>query len=356
VIAEALADYAKGTARRFAVDRAQTVGASECGQCARKTYWIKNEGDPKYGAERDPDYVDRWGARTRGSVFEDHFFVPALRAKYGDNLLLAGAQQRTFVAEFLSATPDGMLINQPCDALAHLGVPDIGEDGCFVIECKTADPRSPLEKARSENVFQAQVQLGLIREQTEHRPQYAVIIYADASFWNEIREFVVTFDEKVFANAKVRARQIMTALSADELLPEGWIAGGRECQWCPFTKACGRQRSDVPRPTDIPPDPQFLAEIADLGRAVKEQEAASEAADARLREMQHDLKARLRAKHINKIAGHGIAVTWSPVKGRVSWDSKGIREAAAAAGVDLSKYEVVGEQTDRLVIRVTAAP
>jgi hypothetical protein len=356
MIAEALADYAKATARTFTADRAQTVGASECGQCARKIFWIKNEGDPKDGTERDLDYLDTWGARTRGSVFETHFWEPALRAKYGDNLLLAGAQQRTLVSAFLSATPDGLLINQPRDALAALGVPDLGEDGCFVIECKTADPRSSLEKARSENVFQAQVQLGLIREQTEHGPQYALISYTDASFWNEIREFVVTFDEQVFANAKARARQIMAARSADELPPEGWIAGGRECQWCPFTKACGRQRSDVPRPTDIPPDPQFVAEIVDLVRAVKEQEAASEAADARLRELQHEIKERLRAKRINKIDGHGIAVTWSPVKGRASWDAKGIREAAAAAGVDLSKFETVGESTDRLVIRVTEKP
>ena len=192
MIAEALEARANATARTFTADRGQTVGASECGQCARKTYWIKNEGDPKHGAERDPDHVDSWGARTRGSVFETHFWEPALRDKYGDNLLLAGAQQRTFVAEFLSATPDGLLINQPRDALAELGVPDIGEDCSFVVECKTADPRSLLEKAKSENVFQAQLQLGLIREQTDHRPQYAVISYTDASFWNEIREFVVT--------------------------------------------------------------------------------------------------------------------------------------------------------------------
>jgi hypothetical protein len=355
MIANALADYAKATARVFAVDRSQTVGASECGQCARKTYWIKNESDPKHGAARDSDYVDSWGARTRGTVFESHFWEPALRAKYGDNLLLAGAQQRTFVAEFLSATPDALLINQPRAALAHLGVPDIGEDGSFVVECKTADPRSSLEKAKSENVFQAQVQLGLIREQTERRPVYALISYTDASFWNEIREFVVTFDEQIFTNAKARARRIMTALSAEELPPEGWIAGGRECRWCPFTKACGRQRGDVPA-RQAEPDPQFVAEIVDLARAIKAQEAISEAADARLRELQHELKERLRAKRISRVAGHGIAVTWSPVKGRPSWDAKGIREAAAAAGVDLRKYETVGEPTDRLVIRVAEKP
>jgi hypothetical protein len=40
------------------------------------------------------------------------------------------------------------------------------------------------------------------------------------------------------------------------------------------------------------------------------------------------------------------------VRGRPAFDDKGIREAAAKAGVDLAEYETVGEPTDRLVIRV----
>ena len=72
MIAEALAAYADATARIFE-GREHTVGASEVGQCARKLFWIKNEGDPLYAAPRDADYVDRWGARVRGSIFEQHF-------------------------------------------------------------------------------------------------------------------------------------------------------------------------------------------------------------------------------------------------------------------------------------------
>jgi hypothetical protein len=60
----------------------------------------------------------------------------------------------------------------------------------------------------------------------------------------------------------------------------------------------------------------------------------------------------MRAKGINRIAGNGVSVTWSSVKGRQSFDHKGIREAAAAAGVDLAQYETVGQPTDRLLIRI----
>jgi hypothetical protein len=125
MIAEALAAYAKTTARQF-TDRENTVGASEIGQCARKVFFGKNAGDRVYGAVSDEDYTDPWGAALRGRLFEDHFWVPALRARHGDKLLFAGAQQRTLISGFLSATPDGLLIDQPRDALAALGITDIG--------------------------------------------------------------------------------------------------------------------------------------------------------------------------------------------------------------------------------------
>jgi hypothetical protein len=353
MISEALNSYAATSARVFE-DRMQTVGASECGQCARKIYWLKNESDPVYGAARDPDYVDNWGARTRGTIFETHFWEPALRARFGDDLLFAGTAQMTFTSEFLSATPDGLLVNQPRDALAALGVSDIGEDGSLVVECKTADPRSSPEKAKGENVFQAIVQLGLIRELTKYRPEYALISYVDASFWNEIREIPVRFDEQIFANAKARARRILTALSAEELPPEGWIAGGRECKFCPFTRACGPKRTDVPTRAGPEADPQFVAEIADLAREAKRHEAEGDAASERLRRVQHEIRERLRSRGLNRITGDGVAVTWSGVKGRQSFDMKAIREAAAAAGIDVEQFSTVGEPTDRLLIRITA--
>src|SRR6516225_8847911 len=135
MIAEALAHYAKTTARVFA-HREQTVGASEIGQCARKTFFVKNARDRICGVAADADYTNSYGAALRGRLFEDHFWVPALRARYGNKLLYAGAHQRTFTSEFLSATPDGLLIKQPRNVLAaNFGIPDIG-NGSLVVEAK----------------------------------------------------------------------------------------------------------------------------------------------------------------------------------------------------------------------------
>jgi hypothetical protein len=289
----------------------------------------------------------------RGRLFEDHFWAPALRACYGAKLRYAGDDQRTLVSGFLSATPDGLLVDQPRDTLAAFGVDDIGGDRSLVVECKTIDPRVKLDEARPEHVFQAIVQLGLFRELTPHRPQWALISYTNASFLDDSVEFPVRFDATVFENAKRRAAAIVTAQKPDELKPEGYIAGGKECEFCPFTKACGVIRHSLPtQPIAEPADPQFVAEIADLAREAKRRRTIAETAITSQREIEHDIRERLRAKALRRVEGDGVTVTWSAVKGRPSYDIKGIREAAAKAGVELAQYETVGEATDRLVIRV----
>jgi hypothetical protein len=352
MIAEALAAYAAETTRLFE-GRSNTIGASEIGQCARKTFFTKNESDWLIGAARDADHEDSWGAALRGRTFEDIVWVPALRRRFGDRLLFAGADQRTFASGYLSATPDGLLVDMAADILTPLGIPDIGDS--LVVECKTVDPRTKLDEARPEHAYQAIVQMGLFRKLTPHRPDYALISYTDASFWNEITEFPVKFDSVIFASAEARATLIQTAQSPEEIAPEGWITGGGECRYCPFTSACGRMRHAVPTAAaSEQPDPQFVAEIADLARTAKQQRRDAEAGTVRLREIEHEIRERLRSRGLRRVVGDGVSVTWSPVKGRPSYDMPAIREAAEKAGIDLSQFATVGDPTDRLTVTIRA--
>jgi hypothetical protein len=350
MISDALAAYAN-SARDSDRRRASTVGGSEIGQCARKIFYVKNADDPIYAIRRDADYVDGWGAQVRGATFEQSFWVPALRAKYGDRLKFAGDAQRSFESGFLSATPDALLTGTPANILAELGVPNIESD-CLLLEAKTVDPRVKLDGPKPEHRFQVIVQLGLVRETTHFAPTYAVISYADASFWSEITEFVVKFDPDVYATAKRRAAKVMTAHDASELPPEGWIAGGHECKYCPFATACGIARHAMPKQSAAAVDPQFLAETRDLAREAKQRQADAENATAKLRTTQNEIRERLRAKGLRRVAGDDFSIVWSPVKGRQSFDVKALKAAAIAAGVDVNQFETIGEPTDRLDVRV----
>jgi hypothetical protein len=247
IIAAALAVYACTMERAFEA-RSQTIGASEIGRCARQLYYAKNEGDPARGARRNPDHADQWrGAAARGTIFERHFWGPALHAAYGDRLLFAGEQQQTFVQGFLSATPDGLLVGLADDALAYLGVASLGGDRSILLECKSVHPNTRLAEPKLAHAYQLQVGLGLIRARTTHRPEFALLSYTNASDWADTREFAIERDAAVFAVARARALKILTATFAEALPPEGQTAGGKECGWCPFSHAClGAPRPSIP--------------------------------------------------------------------------------------------------------------
>jgi hypothetical protein len=338
VILTAMKEYVPTLAKVWKHDRTKTIGASEIGLCERRV-WASKKDIP-----HDVDHEETWGARMRGTMMEDYFWYPALKLKYGKDLVLAGPDQKTFQDGKLSATPDGILINQRLDILKKdHGIKSI-KSKHLVVEAKSIDPRVNLSSAKHENEFQTQVQMGLIRKLTPYKPFFALISYTDASFWNEISEYPIEFNPAVFKGAEGRAAKILATDRMEDMKPEGYIAGGKECEFCPWIKRCGVERRSFPSTTKEA-DPQFAAEIDDMVRALQVLKDAGKANDVKVKEQEEAIKARLKERAVRKIPG---IVTWSPVKGRESYDMKGIKAAAVAAGVDIEQFATVGEPTDRL--------
>lgn len=353
IVKDALHKYAATQINRHRYRNRRTqkyIGASEIGLCIRRVWYAKQQSidvlDPKHS-----DDVGSWGATRRGSTFEKHFWLPAMRKQYGQNLYFAGSSQVTMTLGNLRATPDGLLAKQPRNALAYLGVPDIGKSGCIVLECKTADPRIRLNGPKPEHEFQTQVQIGLFREASPYRPDYALISYVNASFYDDVLEFPIKFDPAVFDVAKRRAAMILAADSAEQLKPEGWIGGGTECKWCPFIGVCSAVRVGQAASSEqgkVPP--QDIASIVALARQEREIATKASGLDTEQRNLQHQIKSRLSDLGLRQIDSDGIRIIWSPVKGRPAYDMPKLRAAAAALGLNIEEYSTVGDPTDRLVI------
>jgi hypothetical protein len=321
--------YAGTLEKTWAHDRYKTVGASEIGQCARKTWFSKND------APRDADYQDSWGARVRGTVIEDHFWVPALRATLpeGVRLLYAGEEQTTLVSRYLSATTDGLLV---------------WPDGSSInLDCKSIDPRFDLQKEKSEHTFQVQTQMGLLREQTEYSPQISIVSYINASFFDDIKEYTVRWNPSIYETAHARAKEIMTARSALEMLPEGKLAGGGECKYCPWESHCGEVTvASIPTQDNALADDEveILRLLRDeLLRMNKDLETSK----TLIAGQQEDIKQFLRRHGVRRYKGSDWSVSYSAVNSRASLDIA----AVEAAGLDLSPYYKTGNQTERLVVR-----
>lgn len=349
-IRDALHSYATGPALTKTWgghDRLSTVGASEVGQCLRKTWFSKNETPP------DPAYTDRFGAKLRGDLIEAEYWVPALRAHLGPRLLWAGEDQRTLVDGYLSATPDGLVVGADFDCLEHLGIANIGPSTCFLVECKSIDPRVALATEKPEHSFQTQAQMGLVRHATVYKPEVALISYVDASFLDDVTEFAVQWDAKVYAAAKSRATTVMTSTDPLTLPPEGKLSGGDECKYCPWASYCAQVTvAGVPAGGVKPPlGANAAAELRSLRDAAVQASEEADAAAAAAATAKEDIKRFLREHDSRGHRGEDWSVTWGTVKGRAGLDVPALEAAAQAAGLDLSPFQKTGDPYDRLVVK-----
>jgi hypothetical protein len=312
-------------------DRSATIGASEIGQCARRVWFLKN------GIEAD-DPPPLKGAAIRGDLIEQHIWVPAMRThveSLGGKLLFAGEEQQTLADGYLSCTPDGIAVDLP------------GEP-CLLTECKSIDPRVTLSEVKSEHFAQVQVQLGIVRACTEWKPERAIVSYINASFFDGVEEFEVTFDPAVYLAAKARALSIMDATAAMELRPEGKMAGGKECAHCPWASRCAHeQAASVPAKADVPLGDNALKALEQAVARQLAAKEAGEAAKAERAEAEEEIKEILRAHGARRFETSEWGVSWSSVKGRTTTDLK----AAAKAGVDLTPFTREGDPSERLTIK-----
>ena len=341
MIKEALHAYVVENQRQFTHDRTKTIGASEIGQCARKLWFLKHQTD------KDAGHVDRWGAAQRGNLIEV-LWAKAMREHAGAGKLhYAGRYQKTFFDDVspLSATPDGLL---------ELDLPTGHEE--LLLECKSIDPRARMESIRSEHEAQVQVAMGILNCTTKWRPREAIVSYIDASFLDEVKEFRVPFDRQVFATLRLRAKTIMAANSADALRPEGVIAGGQECEHCAFRSSCSAMRAGAVPTREEPLEPLDEVALSRLSTMASDRarlKQLTEKLERETKEIEQTIKELLRQHGTRRVDAEGLRIVWSPLKGRPSWDWPKLRAAAEKVGLDLAKFERVGDPSDRLEVRLT---
>lgn len=362
-ITSMLLAYSKSNQRKWASDRRLTVGASEVGACIRKTALEKHA--QRHGREPDGDYVDSRGAADRGSAYESEIWNNAVRRHRpeGSRLLFCGEDQETlYVGKYLSATLDSLFVNLPRDCLAHVGIDDLGPQdgkdsplGCIVVDAKSVDPRVNLKGApKDQHTFQIHAQIGAVRDQTIYRPLVGIITYTNASFFDDIQEFYVRFDPKVFAAAGQRAERAMTANDLSALPPEGKIAGGKECENCSWQRACaeisGQAMPDKEaKGVKLPADQEQALEL--LAMDVARHGAVEEAAYEQKRAAQFQVKEMLKLAGTRKYSfPSGLKISWSSSIGRMAIDDAAYDAAAKAAGVNKEDFSKAGIPSDRLVV------
>lgn len=348
-------------------DRSQSVGASEVFGCLRHARFKKMHPEmATVPEELDPE----WGHTERGNIVENEFAVPCLRGMFGqEQCFYMGEEQRTFVDGRLSATPDGLVIDQPRDALSEYGVPDIGPSAQFATEVKSfggefAAPRriaipNPADRGVNKFVYEAKpkhkgqtiVQMGLFRRKTNYQPDFAAVIYINPTNLKDIRPAVVPYDDAVYLRAKERAESVFDETKTLADFPaEGRLIN--ECQYCDFEEAC--TNVDMVRLVSSPKamskfSDQQVAEFERMARRVAQMRAQVKALEEEKKEAEADLKELLLSEATNKVAGEGWSASLSRNNGRKSLDKDRLAEDL---NINLEDYTTEGNPY--FVLRVKA--
>jgi len=338
--------YVASNQKTWAHDRSKTIGASEMFACIRKVGLDKRA--EEFGYEVDEGHEDNWGAMERGNLIEDHWVVPVLdhALPQGVGFLFAGDDQKTFIDGIVSATPDGLLVDLKKDALAHYGIDDIKSD-CVGFEIKSIDPRVTLSDAKLIHSGQAQMQMDLVRKNTEFKPNFTIILYVDASFLNDMKVFIVEYDPNIPKAGRQRAEKIFNVESLAELQPEGKL--GNDCQYCKWRYACADISGDaIPTETkahDV--DPELMDRIADL--VDKERQAAEYEKGAKEDKelLRANIKQALIEADVRILGDERFKVTWTMQKGRTTFD----KAAAIAAGLELDGFSKTGPGFEKMTIK-----
>ena len=333
-------------------DRKLSVGASEAFGCARRAFFEKRGDELGFG--RDPGYVENWGAMERGNLIENYHVVPAFReglARRGMGFIMAGDGQDTILDGRSSATTDGLAIDCPPDVLAKYGVPDIKSD-CFVVEMKSFDPRIGIGEAKAVHMGQTQMQMGLIRQTSDYEPNFALIVYVQASWIDDIRCYTVAYDEKIYQIGRERNDKVYECDDPAKFGPEGKIDGS--CDYCPFNIVCGEvNQARVPKKVDplkareiAAQEQMFLDEVGPLAHQHAELKREAKRIKEEVGVVDEKIKQALIAEGRSRAVGNDWKASYSLIDGRETLS----KDKVAEAGLDPNDYLAKGAGFEKLTI------
>ena len=329
-------------------DRKKTVGASAVGGCLRSIVY------DKHNAPTDKDFVQDLGAAERGNMVED-WAVPSMQHSLKDSqveLIWAtddGQETLVDINHYQSATPDGLFISRDVFEVEE-------EDGskrftkCLYNELKSIDPRAfdNLREPKFQHRMQVQQGMDLVRRTTDYFPTHAVITYINASFVNQIKSWVIPFDEMVATGLRVRSSSVFTKFSLDNLPePEGKLEGGKECTYCPYKNAClDTEVSSIPSAEGSNFSEAITNRLQEKVIARHNLNNEAKAKTREVKQLEQDIKEILKEADSKKISADWGSVSMYSQKAPMRYD----RDKFDKAGLDHRDFQTQGDYSPRLSI------
>lgn len=357
-------EFVAGSQKVWAHDRALTVGASECFGCIRANHYKKRA--KELGYKQDETYEENWGAMRRGDIMENNLIVPACRQglnRRGMDLIMEGDDQETIVDGYNSATLDGLIIPidealggfLPSDFLEYYGIDpeEFGENqDSVVLEMKSFDPRITIMHEKAIHHGQTQMQMGLIRDTTEYKPNYAVVIYVNASWHDDIRPFVVRYDHDQYMSGRERNEKVFTENDPGRFPAEGKMDG--DCKYCKFQEQCAKdsvarvpaRQAPLSKTQVDKQDDSLVEELSDLTSALKVAKEEKKTVEKTVEELNEQIRMAMSKAGTSRAVGEGWKTFYSAQRGQKRLSAAKIE----AAGLDPEDFKEEGAGFEKLTV------
>lgn len=316
-------------------DRASYLNASEAGTCIRKQWFARAY--PDEAADQD------WGYAYRGTHGEV-YMVDALRAANVELLFGGADQQRIMDDEYMIAgTSDGILIDHEIGALRPL-------------DFKTFDPRTRDDNVlKSYHILQVQIVTQLwvefrhlfpeLEEFADWPIEKPLLVYMNASNFNDIRQFDVDPDPAVLERMRKRAERLFRTKQVTRLPREGKEQGGTECaQRCSFKDRCGVELPEAGEATvSRANEGSRMSALVSEYLSIKGDERDLK---TRLEAAKEGIKQELLARKAKTLQVGKHTATLKMMPGRVSYDRKKMEADGA-----FEKYAKIGNGFEQLEVK-----
>lgn len=354
-------EYVASKQKTWKYDRNLMVGASECFGCIRKTWFGKRGKEFDYGV--DADHEENWGAMRRGDIMENHLIVPAIREgleRRGMALIMEGDDQETIRDGYNSATLDGLVVptdpalggKLPKDFLEYYGFEGDLDADSVVLEMKSFDPRIEIKQAKAIHHGQTQMQMGLVRETTEYKPEYAIVIYVNASWYDDIRPFLVEYSETEYLIGRERNEKVFEVDDPALFAPEGKLDG--DCKYCKYTDACsivstGRvpEKRDALKAKEVDGQDKDMLERMDV---LVQNQAALKAVEKQTKRELEEANEAIRQELINAGTSRAVGEDWKVFYSAQAGAKRLSTALMIEAGLDPDDYKEQGNGFEKLTV------
>jgi hypothetical protein len=279
------------------------------------------------------------------------------------SLIMEGDDQETIRDGNNSATLDGLIVptdpalggKLPRDLLAYygLGADIFGEDqDSVVLEMKSFDPRIDIQAAKAIHVGQTQMQMGLVRDLFDYKPNYAIVIYVNASWYDDVRAYVVPFDENQYLIGRERNEKVFEVDDPKLFPAEGKLDG--DCKYCKFKDACGlvstgrvpEKRATLKEQEIANQDPEMVDALDQLVAQQVAIKAKEKEATAELAEVNEAIRQQLIQHNTSRAVGETWKVFYSAQAGSKRLSAALIEDA----GLNPDDYKEQGAGFEKLTV------